>query len=385
MLRRLFTRVRELDELKGDALLAAAFAVAAIVESFLVKSAGHSRPVTAVVAAAIGVPLIWRRRHTLSAIVGLTAILAVATPQDTYLVDHLTTPFIAVLVFAYTAGRHEATRRMYFELALLSGVIAAVGGISRPSDVFWTAVVIGLPALAGRGIRSRVRLQQEMREKTRRLEAERELGAHQAVEDERSRIASELQAVVANGVSAMVIQAEAVPRLFDIGERAAATHALAVIEETGRDALAEMRRLLGVLRRDADGPALAPQPSLARADALVSRMEGRGLAAAIHVQGKPVTLAPGVDLAGYRVLQEALSSSTQAPGVSHADVSILYGEDNVLVKVRDDRESSDGPDADVLRALRERVGLYGGVLRAAPRQDARGFEVEVRLPIGDQR
>jgi signal transduction histidine kinase len=224
-----------------------------------------------------------------------------------------------------------------------------------------------------------------MREKARRLEAERGLRAQQAVVDERVRIASELQTVVANGVSAMVVQSEAVPRLLERDDRAAASQALAVIEETGRDALAEMRRLLGVLRRDDEGPALAPQPTLARADTLLAPMKAQGLETGITIKGEPVALSPGVDLAGYRVLQEALSSATRADGVSRAEVSIVYGDNNVLVQVWDDRQSPEGPDPDVLRALRERLGLYGGALRAVARQGSRGFEVEARLPIGGPR
>jgi signal transduction histidine kinase len=186
-------------------------------------------------------------------------------------------------------------------------------------------------------------------------------------------------------VSAMVVQSEAVPRLFASDDRAAASQALAVIEETGRDALAEMRRLLGVLRRDREGPALAPQPTLARAEVLVRQAQEFGITADISVQGDPATLSPGVDLAAYRVLQEALSSAAQASGVTRADVSISYGDGNVLVNITDDRESLNGPDADVVRALRERVGLYGGVLRAVHRQGGRGFEVEARLPVGGPR
>ena len=154
-----------------------------------------------------------------------------------------------------------------------------------------------------------------------------------------------------------------------------------VIEETGRDALAEMRRLLGVLRRDDEGPALAPQPTLARADSLVAQVEAEGLDTAITVEGEPVALSAGVDLAGYRVLQEALASARQARGVSHAEVSIVYDDANVLIKIHDDRKSSEDPDGDGMRALRERVSLYGGALRASPCQGGRGFEVEARLPI----
>jgi signal transduction histidine kinase len=143
-----------------------------------------------------------------------------------------------------------------------------------------------------------------------------------------------------------------------------------------------MRRLLGVLRRDGEGPALAPAPTLSRAGALVAKMEAEGLDANITVEGNQVPLPPGVDLAVARVLQEALSSATRAHGVSRAEVSIRYEGDNVLVRVRDDRAGSDGLDPDILRALRERVGLYGGVLRTASQQGTAGYEVEVRLPVG---
>ncbi len=384
MFRRIYTRARELDELKGDAMLAALFAIAGVLESILVKSGGHSRPLTACAAVAVSVPLVWRRRNTLAAVVGFVALVSLGSSLNTFLLNNLTSPFVGMLFLAYTVGRHETGWRVWLELGFIA-VVIALGGIGSLGDAIWTAAALGGPALAGRAIRSRMLFQREMREKTTRLEAERELRAQRAVQDERVRIASELQAVVANGVSAMVVQAEAVPRLFATAERVAASHALAVIEETGRDALAEMRRLLGVLRRDDEGPILAPQPTLTRADALVARMKADGLDAAIKVEGKPVTLSPGVDLAGYRVLQEALSSATLAQDVSRADVSIVYGDDNVLVNVRDDRAGPDGLAPDVLRALRERVGLYGGALRAVPRRGSPGFEVEVRLPVGGPR
>jgi signal transduction histidine kinase len=305
-------------------------------------------------------------------------------PLDTFVIESLTMPFIGVLLLAYTAGRHETGRRIWVELGLVAAVInvpSVFNGDFTVGNLLWTAIFITAPTLAGRAIRSRVLLQREMREKTRRLATERHVRAERAVEEERARIASELQAVVANGVSAMVVQAGAVPRLIDNGDTTRAGEALAVIEETGRDALAEMRRLLGVLRRDDDGPALAPQPTLARADALVARIGSEGLDAELTVRGEPIPLSPGVDLAGYRVLQEALGSARGAAGVSHADVAITYGDRDVTLAVRDDRSSPDGPDAAALRALRERVGLYGGVLRVAPVGDGHGFEVEARLPV----
>jgi signal transduction histidine kinase len=378
-------RLRKLDEFKADALLAAAFGVAGVLESIFVRSGGHSRPLTAAAAVALSFTLMWRRRSTTAAIVGFVAVIIVASKLNTFIFGAVTSPFIALLVVAYTVGRREPSRRMWVEVLLLAAALVIAGGIRRPTDVLWSVIFLGGPVLAGRALRSRSLLQREMAEKARRLEGEREMRAQRAVEDERARIAAELQAVVANGVSAMVVQAEAVPRLFSTGERAAARQALTVIEETGRDALAEMRRLLGVLRRDNEGAALAPQPSLARADALLARMEAQGLVASLNVEGKPVALAPGINLAAYRVLQEALASATEAHGVSRADVSIVYGEDNVSIKVRDDRQGSAGLAPEVLRALRERVSLYGGALRAGPSRGGPGLELEVRLPVGGPR
>jgi signal transduction histidine kinase len=384
MLRRFYARVRKLDEFKADAILAGVFAAAGLLESLFANSHGHSRPLTAIFAVAVSAPLAWRRRNTLFALLVFMLILLAQSPLDTFVIQSLTTPWVAVMLFAYTAGRYEPGRRLWIELALVAAVInvpSFFDGSFTVGNLVWTSIIVGAPILAGRAIRSRVLLQRAMREKASRLETERHVRAQRAVEDERARIASELQAVVANGVSAMVVQAGAVPRLLENGDSARAGQALTVIEETGRDALTEMRRLLGVLRRDGDGPALAPQPTLASADTLVARIRDEGLDAELTVQGRPTPLSPGVDLAGYRVLQEALASARRADGVSRADVAIAYGDGDVILTVRDDRESRDGPDAAALRALRERVGLYGGALRVVPREDQGGFEMEARLPI----
>src|SRR4051794_18496242 len=324
MFRRAYTRTRALDPFTADAVLAGAFAVAGVIESAVVSAHGHSRPLTAVVAVVLSVPLAWRRRKTLFGVAAFMLILLAQTPLDTFVIDSLTVPYAGVLLFVYTAGRHEPSRRMWIELALIVVIInipPVFNGEFSAGNLLWTAVFTAGPCLAGRVIRSRVLLQREMREKARRLESERHLRAERAVEDERARIASELQAVVANGISAMVVQAGAVPRLIAQDDSSQAGQALTVIEETGRDALAEMRRLLGVLRRDEDGPGLAPQPTLARADALVARVEAEGFDADLTVLGDPAPLPPGVDLAGYRVLQEALGSARRAEGASHAAVA----------------------------------------------------------------
>src|SRR4051794_18425397 len=187
MFRGLYSRVRGLDEFKADAILAGAFSVAGVIEALLAPTHGHSRPLTAIVAAVLPAPLAWRRRNTLFAVAGFVLILLAQSPLDTFVIQGMTTGYIAFLLLAYTAGRHEGGRRLWIELGLLAVVInvtSATTGDVSVGNFFWTAIFIGAPTLAGRAIRSRVLLQREMREKARRLETERHVRAERAVEDE---------------------------------------------------------------------------------------------------------------------------------------------------------------------------------------------------------
>ena len=200
-----------------------------------------------------------------------------------------------------------------------------------------------------------------------------------AVEDERVRIATELQELVANGLSAMVVQAGAVPRAIDAGETARAGVALAAVETTGREALSEMRALLGVLRREGDGAELAPQPGLARLDALVERTRDRGLDVSLGVDGGRRELPPGIDLTAYRVIEDALDAAAENAARA-ADVLVRYTPRELQVQVNDDRSAG---DSDRLAGLRERVGLYGGHLRAGA-LDSGGFRLRATLPLEER-
>ena len=160
------------------------------------------------------------------------------------------------------------------------------------------------------------------------------------------------------------------------GTRRARPSRLAVIEETGRDALIEMRRLLGVLRRDDEGPALAPQPGLARLTALVERQRERGLDVELLVEGAVRPLAPGVDLTAYRVLEDALDAALEREA-GEARVLVRYREADLQLEVRGDRGA--GP-AERVPGLRDRVGLYGGHL-SLDREDGAGFRLRARLPL----
>jgi signal transduction histidine kinase len=381
LFRRIVARYNRADPFKADVALTALFIVAMVVESALLDPHGHSRTATVIAGCVALVPVAWRRRNPLFAAGAFGLLLALQLTVDTFIFDTATSPFIAWLLVVYSIGRYAEGRRGWLAAGLLNaGLVIGLAGSGSwegPADVFWIVILFTPPFLAGRGIRSRVLLRHELREKAERLEAERERDAQRAVEDERNRIAAELQAVVANSVSAMVVQAEAIPRVLAAGDTARASDSFEVIEATGRDALAEMRRLLGVLRREGERPELAPQPGLARLDSLLERFRADGLHVDLTVEGEQRPLAPGVDLTAYRVLQEALDAAAQA-GAEGAAITLRYNSRDLELQVRDDRGDDDDGNS-LVAALRERVSLYGGHVRGGRAEDG-GYALTARLP-----
>jgi signal transduction histidine kinase len=371
-----------MDPFRADLTLAIVAVVAAVLESALINHQDGSRVLTAVLASAmVGPAVALRRRDPLLAAASFVGGLAASAAFDTFVFTDLTTPFVILLLLCYSAGRHLAGRRFWASAAVLfagAGLALTLGEAPEDAlDILWLLFLITPPILAGRALRSRALLQAELREKAERAEAERSMRARRAVEEERTRIASELQAVVANSVSAMVVQAEAVPRVLDAGEAHRAQEAFELIEETGRDALAEMRRLLGVLRREGERPALAPQPGLAVVDALLQRVREGGLAVELRVEGERRPLAPGVDLTAYRLLQEGLEAA--AAEASTAEVTLRYGERDLELEIVDDRPPASESGASIA-ALRERVGLYGGHVRVV-HSDGAGHVLQARVPV----
>lgn len=379
MIDRILTRLRRMDADRVDLALTLLAATAIVVEAALLNDHGHSRIATAVCGVALSTSILIRRRHTLWAVALYSVPLLVDGALDGFLSLYTTTPFIVLLLLLYTVGRYVEGRLM---IAGAAGLIVPMVALlwlqpSGPesSQVFWPIVLLSAPVIAGRTMRNRARLQQALRDQADALEAEQEVRALRAVDEERERIAAELQAIVANGVSAMVVQAEAVPRVLAAGDAVRAQDALATIEETGRDALAEMRRLLGVLRRDEDGPELAPQPGLARIDEL-ARIDG--LDVAVDFEGEPRDLPAGIDLAAFRVMQEALKGAAAA-GAGSARVLIRFGERGLAITVTDDRPAG-APAPEMLTALRERVGLYDGYVRVDAANGA-GWSVSAGFPL----
>jgi signal transduction histidine kinase len=201
------------------------------------------------------------------------------------------------------------------------------------------------------------------------------------VSDERARIARELHDVVGHSVSVMTVQASAVRRLLRPHQERQ-REALLVVEQTGREALAEMRRMVGVLRRPEEGPALAPQPSLEHADKLVEHAREAGLQVELSIEGTPEQLPAGLDLTAYRLVQEGLTNALKHAQASHAEVVVQYGEGFVEVTVSDDGHgvgSGDGGGHGLV-GMRERVSVYGGELEAGPRAGG-GYRLRARLPL----
>jgi signal transduction histidine kinase len=375
-------RLRAMDPFHKDVALAAVFVIAGVIELSLIDSHGESRLLTITAGAVSLSSLAFRRRDALVAALVFLVPAVTQAIVGGYLTTASTTPFVAILLLLFSFGRYAPGRRLPVAAGLLSVGMSATIFIEdafAPEEIFWVIFLFGLPLLAGRALRSRALLQAELREKADRVEAEREWRAGYAVEDERERIAGELQTLVANGLSAMVVQAETVPRAIATGDSAGAAVALAAVEETGRDALSEMRRLLGVLRRDGDGAELAPQPGLPRVLALVERIRESGLPVELTIEGRDKRrrrLSPGVDLTAYRVVEDALEAALEQ-GASEAELLIRYTPDELRLQISDDRE---GGASDRLPGLRDRVGLYGGHLSAG-RLDEGGFRLRARLPI----
>ena len=217
-------------------------------------------------------------------------------------------------------------------------------------------------------------------------EREREAAARIAVAEERTRIARELHDIVAHAMSVMVLQVGAVrhklPRALDEDR-----DALGRVEQAGRTALTEMRRLLGAMRSDDDGAELGPQPGLEALDSLVEDVTRAGLPVRLHVDGEAFPLPRAIDLSAYRIVQEGLTNALKHADASSADVTVRYRPDEVELRVADDGK---GPAATNghghgLVGIRERVHIYGGEMsaEAAP---AGGFVLSARLPVDrDQR
>jgi signal transduction histidine kinase len=376
-----------------DVALAAVFTVVAQVDVWAPHLAVWGddpvegpRLVSSLLLLGVGVPLAWRRRAPLATV---TIVAAAAAAQA---VVTGTAPIGLVLagptlVALYSVAAYADWRRALAGLALMAGAIAvhdlndpAIRSAAAVGEAsYWWLVMLG-GWIVGRYVGSR-RTAEALSRRAGQLEMERQ-ATEAAVRDERARIARELHDVVAHSVSVVAIQAGAAQSVLDT-EPERAREPLDAIESTAREALIEMRRLLGVLRAEDDGPSLTPQPGLADVETLLGHIREAGLPVDLTVEGEPRALPPGVELSAFRIVQEALTNVLRHAGTARARVTVRYRTDAVEVQVVDDGRSSGDrrPGGHGLVGMQERVTLYGGTLTTGEQSEG-GFAVTAVLPVG---
>jgi signal transduction histidine kinase len=284
-------------------------------------------------------------------------------------------------LFAFLNERREALAGLLICYATAVVVIRNDPDGSVTDDLVFAGILFTTTWIAGYALNRRLAHARRAEERAAELEREREERARVAVAEERARIARELHDVVGHSVSVMTVQAGAVRRLLK-PDQEREREALETVEETGRQALTEMRRMVGVLRRPEEAPARAPQPGLEHLDKLVAQVREAGLPVTLKVEGDPVQLPPGVDLTAYRVVQEALTNALKHSNATGADVLVRYrGRDVELVVMDDGRgvASGDGGGHGLV-GMRERVAVYGGDLVAGARAEG-GYLLRARLPV----
>jgi signal transduction histidine kinase len=332
-------------------------------------------------------PLFARRRFPFAAPAGLYLYCAGISFFEGRLVTFAFAIFMAVLASAFLMGMLPERRQAVSGLGIALGA-AAIVTHNHPtqgaSDFAFIAVLFTIVWLAGNALGAKLSQYRQAEERAERLEREREERARAAVAEERARIARELHDVVGHSVSVMTVQASGVRRLLR-PEQEREREALLIVEQTGREALAEMRRLVGVLRRPEEAPALAPQPSLQHLDKLVAQVRESGLAVDLKVEGEAEKLPASVDLAAYRLVQEGLTNTLKHAQAHRAEVLVRYGNGEVELVVADDGNGvgGGGGGGHGLVGLRERIAVCGGQLETGPRTGG-GYEVRARLPMNDE-
>jgi signal transduction histidine kinase len=338
--------------------------------------------------AVVVLPLLARRRFPFAAPVAVWLLAASVSFIDGRLIVFPIGDYVAGLTAAFLLGaaRNEREGRVGLIVTVGSAAIVMYNDPTHsPGDVVLLPVVFALAWLAGLTQRKRSVQAETAEQRAEHAEREREVAARIAVAEERARIARELHDIVAHAVGVMVLHVGAVRhRLPD--QLAEDADALQGVEQTGRNALGEMRRLLGAIRRDDEPGELAPQPGLARLEPLLQDVRNAGLRVKLKVDGDPFPLPQGIDVSAYRIVQEGLTNTLKHAHASEARVLIGYDDGEVRIDVRDDGDGAPSGDGlgHGLIGIRERVKIYGGEMSAAPASDG-GFVLSARLPLAGAR
>jgi signal transduction histidine kinase len=371
----------------GDALLAAAVTAMVLVDlSSPTDATGVRRTDALAVLLSLlqTLPLAFRRRAPLVCFI-LTLVGVCAYYPLGY---EVTDGTLATFVGVYTVAAYEDRRKSLLGLSLL-----AVGmtwyWVTRaepfdPTTPIWIGILGLLSWGLGELVRTRRAYTAQVEALAERLERARALEARQAAWQERARLARELHDVIGHTVNVMVIQAGAGRRTL-ASDRGLAERAFQTIESTGREALEELDRLLGILRTEEDEAELPPQPGLEQLRTLAGRFEDAGLPVELTVEGDEVPLPRSLDQSAYRIIQEALTNALRHAGDTIAHVAVRYRDDRLELEVANDGSGNRRPPDHAgggrgLIGIRERVALFGGELEAGP-QAGGGFVVRCRLPL----
>lgn len=333
-------------------------------------------------------PLVARRRWPLPVLLGVwvatVAYVALRYPP-------VTTALAGLAVATYSVAAYDSSRPSPHPILLNAGFVVALVVVAIATGyggaeasvlllLFVTAWVIGDRA------RTKRQYLEALEERALLLERERETQVEAAAAAERTRIARELHDVIAHGVSVIVLHARGAKELMD-QDPSATRRSLELIEHTGREALDELRTVVGTLRTDGRRDSLEPQPGLLHLPELVRRTEEAGLIVSVTVDGQVTPLPPAVDLSAYRIVQEALANTLKHSTATRADVVVRYGNDHLLVQVTDlgtRRDSSEPGGGHGIVGMRERVALVNGRIETGPRPEG-GYQVLALLPLAQNR
>jgi signal transduction histidine kinase len=335
--------------------------------------------------AALTLVLLARRRFPFAAPAGMLVAGAALSFVDGRLIPYTAASFLSALAACFLLGMLSERRQALIGIAIANAAVLIIVGNDPETargDYIFIPLLFTAVWLCALGFSRKLEQAREAEERAARLELEREAQAREAVAEERARIARELHDVVGHAVSVMTVQASGVRRLLN-PDQEREREALLVVEQTGREALAEMRRLVGVLRRPEEAPALAPQPSLEHVGRLVDQAREAGLPVELRIEGETTQLPASLDLTAYRLVQEGLTNAIKHANATRAEVVVRYGDGEVELLVSDDGMGSDGDiesGGHGLVGMRERVALFGGELEAGPRPNG-GYALRARLPL----
>jgi signal transduction histidine kinase len=381
-MRRWIARARRVPSTWLDRALAAAFLIVGVIEFAVLWDHSMAWVIVPVVAYS---SLAWRRTRPNVAglvMIGAWLVLNFGASGD---LEPLQLPLVAILFMAYAMGAYTAgAAAVAAPLILGIGMLIIVTSFDQrviTDFIFPTAFVL-VAWLAGRGLRTRARLTEALHEAAAQAQEAHEHQIARAAADERRRIAREMHDVVAHSVSVMVVQAGGARRILERDPRRA-VEAAAHIEDVGRAALTEMRRLLGMMHHGDEDAGRAPQPTLRELDGLIERSRAAGLPVSLVVEGAPQPLPPGKDLAAYRVVQEALTNAIKHAGAAPTSVTVRWEAACLELQIIDSGGNGMNGSDDSghgLVGMEERMRLYDGSLRAGPVRDG-GFEVVARMPL----